>query len=541
MTKLIPENKQIKFNRAQLRTLIHNPKIQVDVWGRGTGKSTNKGWRMHRKVLSMPRSAHIITGATFQQILTRTLPATFEALETLGYEKDIHYVIGKEPPKHWKKPYQQPLNFERFISFNNGTGFHLSSQDREGMARGYNVDSVDGDEALTLDKTKFENEALAANRGNLRFKGNALHHGIDLSSSMPTNQKGKWVLDFANYYEEDGYNIWLVWNKLVQLQLRFIDSHNDNEKQELMMEIRETYRMVRFYKSKDGVLFTLANVFDNLSNLGWDYIKQMRRTMTDISFRIEILNEKIDAIDDCFYKLEEKHFYANYNYSYLDALDYDFKKLKSSDCRQDMDLLPGKPLDMVVDFGASINVMWIGQEYHNMEYRFIKTFHVLYPSGLKDLCTVYDNYYQHHNHKTIMLWYDHTAISRDAVRESYVLEMEKELTRLGWRVMKNYIGQAPAHTNKYLLWDLILKGDQRMPNVFFNRYNCKEGILSMQLAGVKIGKNGFEKDKSSERNKSIPAAQATHYSDAVDIPIWGRYSNRLNGTSQWLDVVLLKQ
>ena len=75
------------------------------------------------------------------------------------------------------------------------------------MARGYNVDSVDGDEALTLDKTKFENEALAANRGNLRFKGNALHHGIDLSSSMPTNQKGKWVLDFANYYEEDGYKI----------------------------------------------------------------------------------------------------------------------------------------------------------------------------------------------------------------------------------------------------------------------------------------------------------------------------------------------
>lgn len=544
MSNLLPVVKPLNFNLAQFRTVLNTSKLQVDVWGRATGKSTNKAWRYHRMIESMPRSTHIISGATFQQILTRTLPATFEAMERLGYEKDIHYVVGKEPPKYWKRPYQQPLHYERFISFINGTGFHLSSQDREGMARGYNVDSVDADEALTLDKKKFEDEAVAANRGNLEvYKGNSLHHGISISTSMPTTAKSKWLLELSQYYEEDGNGIWLIWNRLTRLQLQFIDSENNAEKEELLTEIEETYKSLKFYKSKEGVFFSLANVFDNLKNVGWDYIKQMRRQMTTIAFRTEILNEKLDSVEDCFYRLdEERHFYSNFNYHHLDSLKYDFEKLKRTDCRQDLDLLPHLPIDLVIDYGASINASWVGQSYSDKEYRFLKTLFVKYPEGLKDLIDQFDGYYHSHqqHNKDILLWHDHTAVGRDAVRQPYIIETEKYLRDKGWNVLKQYIGQAPLHSDKYLLWELILRSDERFPKVWFNRHNCKDGILSMQLAGVRQGKNGFEKDKRSEQNKNIPREQATDFSEAADIVIWGRYSMRLSPNRRFIDGMMLK-
>lgn len=544
MNKLAPINKELELNNAQLRAVIHAPKVQIDIWSRATGKSTGKAWRMHKQVQTMPRSTGIITGTTFQQILTRTLPATFEALERLGYEKDVHYMIGKEPPRYWKRPHQQPLHYERFISFYTGAGFHLSSQDREGMARGYNVDSVDGDEMLTSDKIKFENEVLAANRGNDKKPwaiNNPYHHGISLSSSMPTNQKSKWLLDFSKYYEEDGNNIWLIWNRLVRLQLQFIDSNNSQEKVELLKDIEAAYRMLKFYKSKEGVFFTVANVFDNIKNLGWNYIKQMRRQMSTLSFRVEILNEKLDTVEDCFYKLDdERHFYTDFNYPHLDNLEYDFTKFKSLDCRQDRDLLPHLQIDMVIDYGAVINAMWIGQEYNSKEYRFLKTFFVKYPEGLKEIVDSFDDYYKYHQSKDIILWYDHTAVGRDAVRASYVNETVKLLKAKGWSVTLQYIGQAPSHSNKYLLWDLILKGDDRFPKVLFNRINCKDGILSMQLAEVTQGKEGFAKDKRSEQRKSIPREQATDFSEAADIVMWGRYASRMNFEQRFIDVSILK-
>jgi hypothetical protein len=263
--------------------------------------------------------------------------------------------------------------------------------------------------------------------------------------------------------------------------------------------------------------------------------------MTTIAFRTEILNEKLDSVEDCFYKLEEeRHFYTNFNYGHLDALKYDFEKLKKPDCRQDADLLPHLPIDMMIDFGATINAMWIGQEYGPKEYRFLKTLFVKYPEGLKELIDAFDEYYASRTNKDIMLWHDHTSISRDAVRAPYIDETVKYLTAKGWNVYKQYIGQAPLHSEKYLLWELLLRWDERFPKVYFNRHNCKDGILSMQLAGVRQGKEGFEKDKRSEQNKNIPREKATDFSDAADIVVWGRYSKRLSNIKPFIDVMLLK-
>ncbi len=70
----------ITLNNSQLISVVNNAKSQVDIHGRGTGKSYIIGWEINNIVRTMPRSVTSITGRTYGQILTRTLPSTMKFL-----------------------------------------------------------------------------------------------------------------------------------------------------------------------------------------------------------------------------------------------------------------------------------------------------------------------------------------------------------------------------------------------------------------------------------------------------------------------------
>jgi hypothetical protein len=538
---------KFNYNPIQKVGFMLKPHKRVDIWGRATGKSSAIAETIKDVKDLMPRVTGAIAGATYQQILTRTLPSTIESLERLGIFKGTHYFIGKRPDEklRFREPFQPPLDYERFWIWNNGTGFHLTSQDREGKSRGMNVGYVLADEVLTMDKKKLEDEVFASNRGGIQQFGHVhMHHGFHLCSSMPTGPKSSWILDYGNYYQEDGNPIWPVWNKICQLQLKYIDSKDPHQRSYLADEIIKLRKTMRFYTNKDGLLFTVGNAFDNLANIGLQYIRDMRRQMSTLSFRIEILNEYIQAVEQNFYKLnEEKHFYNHFDYSFIDTFadksNFDPKTLRGIDSRQDADVDPNRPLDMAVDFGAEINAMRIGQEHHSdfkgqsvWNYRYVKSFYVKHPEGLKDLVNKFASYYQYHRCKEIDLPYDHTAVGRDPVRDKFIDELIKELTAKGWKVRSHYIGQTAGHHNRYLLWEILLRGDdKRFPKVLFNRTNDWDGILSMLLAGTRTGKNGFEKDKRTEQSSAIPREQATDLSDAADTLVVWRYLSRMESSS----------
>src|SRR6056297_2818100 len=101
-------NKALRLNAAQQASVLLNPKYEYQVWGRGVGKSTGHPWKMKRLIESMPRSSSVITGRTYTQILTRTIPPAISFFEKMGYIRDKDFFIGKRPPKAWKwrEPYQ---------------------------------------------------------------------------------------------------------------------------------------------------------------------------------------------------------------------------------------------------------------------------------------------------------------------------------------------------------------------------------------------------------------------------------------------------
>ena len=90
-----------------------------------------------------------------------------------------------------------------------GTCFYILTQG--GNSRGPNADYNITDEALTLDKEKFDQEAAPTNRGNEHIFGRKSenpvlkHHGNTFLSSMPYTPEQKWLLEPAKYYEEEGH------------------------------------------------------------------------------------------------------------------------------------------------------------------------------------------------------------------------------------------------------------------------------------------------------------------------------------------------
>ena len=287
-----------------------------------SGKSFFVGWDINAVNRRMPRALTSVTGHTYGQLLTRTLPSTFKFLEAMGYAKDKNYVVGRWPPASFLTPYEKIMKFDNVISFANGNAILMLSQDRIGSARGPNVDYEILDEALTIDKELYDQETSPTNRGNEDLwgpnSGNFVpfHHCYHYVSSMPYSQTQKWLLDFAGYYEtEAGLQIFSIWNRIFKLQMELIPAYYARDMKLYTLINNETIRLrkqILPFVSKSGVLLTLANAFDNIDNIGISYITREYEKQNLLTFMIEIMNIFLDTVEDCYYHLNEaKDFYFN--------------------------------------------------------------------------------------------------------------------------------------------------------------------------------------------------------------------------------------
>ena len=551
---------RIGLNSPQSLSVLNHAKSEVDIHGRGTGKSYIIGWEMSQIVRRMPRSITSITGRTYGQIYTRTLPSTLKFLEKLGYEKDKDFRICGKPPVNFESPYEPVAKFDNFISFSNGTGFLLLSQEREGSSRGPNLDREIVDEALTLNKERYDAEVSPANRGNeeyFGFRSNKpvkQHHGFRYVSSMPYTRDQTWLLKFGDYYmQEAGIPVFDIWNRIVKLQIQLIESHKAADTRLFKDIWNETVRLkkkIAPFVSKDGILFTLANAFDNIDNLGMSYIAREYDKQNLLTFMIEILNWIIDKVEDCYYPLDsQRHIYYDaYNDDYIRGIaensNWDPDQLSTPDSRFDLDCDPNRPLEIVPDWGAKINLFSVGQERN---YNFVTKLvepvdcvineFFIKPQDAKnvpvdDLVDLFCDYYKQHPCRDLFYFRDRYGDHRQPnVKNSkpYNEQAIERLEKKGWRVTTRvHKGMEPPQHDKYLLWLNILKGnDIRYPKVIFNGKNCKYTIISMNNTRVIEKEGKFAKDKSSERKDSILPEEATHFGDAVDKRFWTKYGNIL--------------
>lgn len=528
-----------KLNRPQLNKVLNPAQLGIDIWGRGTGKSFIIAWIIRLAITQMPRGTFLIYGSTYIDILTNTLPTTLDALARLGFLKNIHYVVGHRPPKKWAwpEPFQPILEPERVIYFCNGTVFHLASQDR--TKRGANVDGIICDEGLLIKKDKFEKDILPTNRGNLdRFDHIGIHHFVHIFSSMPFTPEGNWLVEYGQYYDDLGYNYRASKAQLIKAQLAFVDSEDKEERRLLWDKIKDLKKNIKYFTNKleDGttLFYQEADAFDNILNIGFKAIKKLRKLMTDISFRIEVLNELVKQLEGGFYPNFDidVHCYDDaVKYAFVDLLRFDFKKLGERDCRWDDDYNPNKKIEIAVDWGGKINCLVVIQSSPGIE-NIIKTFFVTPPKILDDVFAEFCHYYRFHNSsdKTIDFWYDRNGNNQQANSKlTFAEQGAAVLRKQGWSVNLKTTGLDAYHNDKYLLINLILSGQRDdLPICQINYTNARELANSILNAPVKDVNGEFKKDKRSEQNANIKQEEATHFSDAFDVYICGKYLHKLD-------------
>ncbi len=475
------EQPEITLTTPQLLfTMAETPETYLEM-GRGSGKSTIIAWRIKEIVKHLPRAKFGIVGSTYQQLYTRTLPSTVEGLELLGFKKDIHYVVGKQPPKEWKwlEPYQPPLRYDNFILFYNGTGFQLISLDNPDSSRGINLDGAIGDEAALLDKDKLSANVLLSNRGNIHRFNHWLHHSTLFASTTPLSKKGRW---FTNQEEEA-------------------------------------------LRAPKKITYIIASSRYNFHNLGKEYFAMNKRLLTPLMYDAEIECIRPGRVQTGFYPSFDtnRHTYNASNDDYVMSANADLLVLKGS--IPDVDVKP-IPFDLSFDYGAKINTLVIAQEDGEL-YRIINAMFVKDPNGIVDLVEDFCKRYESHPVKEVNYWYDHTAIPRDAVRTtSFAEEVQRVLENNDWTVNMIYCGQAPRHDTKHLVINRILKEEEsNLPRIRLNAERCKYLVISIEHAGARDGKNGIEKDKRPERDGKSVDEETTHFSDAFDTLIYFKFKD----------------
>jgi len=531
-------------------------------WSRGVGKSSGAiAPRTEDLVFQMPRGHFFYAAKTYQQLLTKTLPEVIKALEARGYLRNRDFFIGEFAPKKWKweMPFAPPLKPDYFMHWRNGSGFSFVSQDRAGMVAGVSFDGGIGDEAKHLDQQRLDEELLPTNRGNLgawagKHKdpliNDALHHSLMFCSDTPTSTSGRWFIEMQKFHDEEKVQeIYALEIEISELWAKHGNSTSPAHKKNILSSINslthlsrrirkgdpEMYEKTKDPKYKPTVMFSRANVWDNIDVLGLSYVDQQKRKLPDMIFNTSILNIRMNQVAENFYPdlSDRVHGYDSFDSSFFESRGYDFNQYQELDSRQDGDVDPDKPLDMGQDYGGHFNCIVVGQD-HGSEYRLVNAMYVNTGQKIKDLVKEFKRYYRHHRRKELNFFYDHTAKHTDPINDtSYHLEymslMRKKDEYGEWKVNDIFCGVTPAPAARFEFWgELLSESNPELPKFRYNRTHCEFWAVSCMMAPMKVTSSGYEKDKSSEKRKNqdgefaTPQHEATHFSDAGDTLVYFR-------------------
>ena len=514
------KTKQIYFNEPQRLTQLIGANISVIVAGRRTGKTDSIAAPfVLRNMQRMPGSTGGIVVPTFKHGLTNTLPGLFAAWKRWGYIQGVHYVVGRKPPKSFARAIIEPSDYEHVISFYNGSVAIIISQDRPGSSNSLTLSWLLVDEAKFIDYERLKDETLPANGGIKSYFGkHSFNHSIMILSDMPQTQKGSWFLHYKEKMDEELietikatiYEIWKTKERVRRLkdEGKAVPKYLKRYLRTLDTNLNKMRSVAVYYKEYSSI--------ENLQLLGENYIKQMKRDLTPKTFQTSILCQRIGIAKDGFYSsMREGHKYNASDFEYLDSLGYDFAP-EAMDCRADKDINPLAPICIGMDYNANINWIVAGQP-EGRRLNIIKSFYVKFERKIPALVEEFCNYYAHHQNKTVVYYYDTTALGANyAVNEQdFHWVVCHEFEKRGWQVEDVYLGNPMRHDEKYLLINQGFAGKQRlMP--FFNRQNNDDLILAIQTAGVVRGRNGFRKDKGGEKLDETEENLLEHRTDGTD-------------------------
>ncbi len=533
------KTKTFYMNKAQRYLFQIAPRNLVAIASRRFGKSEGIIMpRLLQNVQSMPGSGGGIVASTYKQALTRTLPATFHALERLGYREGIHYFVGRKAPKTagFKEPIIKPRQWDYYIHWYNGSVNAIISQDIPYSSNSLTLDYIIGDEAKTLNKDKLNNETLPAVSGMAQFSDNPWHTGYTFVSDMPTNNLGKWLND-----EEENMDTELLEVLHGLLYELYLLSDIDVTGKRYAAKRKQLKNEINLLR-KELTLYVEYSILENLEIVGERYVKDMHRNLTPFIFRTAILTQRSNKTEGSFYAAldAKKHYYDAYDNSYLNRFrsdygDIDWKAAAEHayNCEQDQDIDYNKPLMIASDTNININWLVVAQaDYERNKLNTINSFWLKHPAMLTEVCHAFADYYEPLPNKSVIFYFDSTFLQGKSGThsEAFYETITRVLTERGWIVSEQYIGQPMKHNEKHKEIDDALKGRRGLTPTF-NRVNNETLLDGMERTGTKVTTRGWGKDKSGEKKPDTsddPVELRTDGGDAWDTVFIGANNFRVN-------------
>lgn len=479
---LMRRNKSVYHNPKQIAFLKARQKFRVNVWGRGSGKSTAIASINYIKMRYLPRAKVFFSSSTYNQILTKTLPPIEAMWSTLGLKENLHFVVGRRPPKNFNRPYAPPRKYENVVTFFNGYTIEFLSMDRPDLARGGSYDGGDIDEAGLVPQDRLNRVLLPSIRGNRNRFSHWLHHNKNLYSSMPWKSTGQYLLDYA--------------------------------------EKAVAYPDLYFYSE--------ATAEDNLVVLGKEGIAELRRELTHEEFMVEVMNQPLRRVPDGFYPHfnEKQHTYAP-EYVYGEG-----KRGVTVEGAKDVNTKA--MLEVALDFGGWFSCASVWQEDLGVE-RCINTFHVKEDGTLNDLVDAICGEYAGHKFRRVRVWGEPRGHDKSATGDTVYDQVARRFRYNGWyvevRAPRGYRGSAHEQRH-YFLNDILSEQYLHLPKVRINEETCRDMIYAIMMTSIKPD---FKKDKSKERDRTYPQEHAPHYTDGLDYYFMQKYFSKAKQHGMKLD------
>jgi hypothetical protein len=479
--ELLVNAKQEEFFAALLDGMdVRDVKVAGMVGGIGSGKSVAMSDLAKMMVEELPRAkgqfaCPVVTQA--KRSLTPGLRAGWrDRWNCVPFDPGSgagEYVLWKEPPKWFDRPYQEPDDWDNCISFANGFTIEVCGYKLDPDAhRGRNDDFVLMDEALRF-KREWLKIALGRIRANPGKYDSNLHWLFAFFSSPPYGASGEWMWEYEEKMKRDPKRYFFV-----------------------------------HVKTKDNLMF-----------LPPGYIDGLKESLTDLEFKVEVQGQRLSKVPKAYY----------------DTLDFDHHTdiddiVNFYDENADMET----SVDFNAHFtcctvyqgkgnlGKGIKAMHVKSPFDGMTMS-------------ESLAKKLDDQFKHHKRKRIYVTGDRNGQNKSAGSNLTMFEQfAAVLEAAGWEVILLPLTYNPEHFEKYLLLHETLA--ETNPEAFHLRFHpqdFKAALVSMMFTPITTD---YKKDKKSETKLNVEQENATHYGDTVDYYVVWKKKGGIGYTDSGFDI-----
>ena len=522
--------------------------------GRGTGKTALLAFNLADIIIGLARMMTGFCGASAKQNYTRTMPNVLKVMNLLGFLEGTHYFMGRPPARlHWPTPLAKPRVWENCVSFANGHVVQMISLAVKGSANGLNLAALMGDETKYMPWQRVKEEVLPTLRGDFLPKSYRKTEQKRFGYGTDPKMNNKWLSQLwvsdaglnareCLWEKEAEYETLEVNEQLKQkmAEIRYAEQYDKEHHTNLAARLAKNENFLRelYALRTQSETFWRFSSIENAALLGGEaWIRQMKRELPDLLFRLQILNQPRGSAKDGFYcNYSELNTYESSDITDLvldkytirkkgraldgqrwptdyeaDSMDWDQMMQDGEDCSLDLDLDYKEPLRIALDANSDINCFVVGQTrmyQGRASLMVMKEFFVQDAVRLRGLSKLFAQYYRPFLRRGCkeVIFYVASSV-RQGANKAYALEESEqsrfdivvadELTNYGFKVTRAEF-TSWRHERKYQYINDCFAGTES-PAIYINREAGRCVYLRAAIENTAVVPGTFKKWKGTEK------------------------------------------